>query len=529
MANRPGFIIKNTADAGGNFRISEPDAVDFLTLGNQRYGVIAGCQVEVAAQNAASAQIRGGADGNILLVNGNLRFMDDASVSLFQGNRTLDRFDLVIYDDAVGRFQVLEGVSSNNPVFPELNAYQIILAAVFVPAGATSVSQTMVTDKRLQLNKNFLGTANDSDTLIQNLQKDGQVPYRVLGNGTTVWKDVTLKRSAPSTIQVDGFLDVTRSLTATQKITGQQDIEAKGLLLGANFKRGAATPSNSTGERGDLYQRTSDGALLVKKDYGWAEVYADEYPPGTIISSILTPDSDYVDGWLHLNGATYPKSQAGRLWEVAPSAWKNLGAETITLPNMSQRLPMQVPDSTLGAVGGSMLKTLVLANLPAHTHFGTGATSTGANGAHSHSIQIVSGGGHSHDMAPSGEHNHHVEDNGHNHPPIYGAGGFICTFWDATFSQLDGPIADASHTYRVAPSGVSGEASTGYAATGVRVTGGLSAHVHTMETHLGHTHGVVVQNDGAHTHALPNESAVGSSTPFDTSPAHLVVNYYIKT
>lgn len=529
MANRPGFIIKNTADAGGNFRVSEPDAVDFLTLGNQRYGVVAGCQVEVASQNAATAQIRGGTDGNILLVNGNLRFLSDATVSLFPGNRTLDRFDLIVYNDISGAFELLEGAASNNPVFPEVNAYHVVLAAVFSPAGASSVDQTMVTDKRLLLNKNFLGTAADGDTLIQNLQRDGQVPYRVLGSGATVWKDVTLRRSAPSTLQVDGFLDVTRSLNATQKITGQTDIEAKGVLLGANLKRGSTTPSNSTGERGDIYQRTSDGALLVKKDYGWAEIYADEYPPGTIISSILEPSSDYMDGWLHLNGATYPRSAAGRLWEVAPASWKNLGAETVTLPNMSERLPVQIPSSTLGALGGSMLKTLSLANLPAHTHFGGGATSTGDSGGHSHSIQIVSGGNHSHAMSPGGEHNHHVSDSGHNHPPIYGAGGFICTFWDASLSQVDGPIADSSHTYRVAPSGVSGEASTGYAATGIRVTGGLSAHAHAIDPHFGHTHGVVVQTDGAHTHALPNESAVGSSTPFNITPAHLVVNYYIKT
>jgi hypothetical protein len=167
-----------------------------------------------------------------------------------------------------------------------------------------------------------------------------------------------------------------------------------------------------------------------------------------------------------------------------------------------------------------MDRTLTKEQLPAHTHFGSGTSSTGSGGEHTHTASLVPAGGHTHNTS-GGAHRHHVADGGHSHPAPFGSSGYIVSFTALTPESIYIP-----------PSGPGARGNlygaTGIAATGVEVTTGDSDHGHIVDSAPDHTHQVVFQQSGGHTHQFPAESTVGSSQPVSVRPASLGVNYFIK-
>lgn len=519
MANRPGFLIKNAGETAGNYGISAPDAVDFLLLGSSRYGVVAGCDIEIPVGSAATATVYGGSEGNVLLVKGELHFAADQVVQLFTGSSARDRFDLLVYDGINRDFRVLQGPVSSNPVFPDVGENMVVLMSLLVPAGATSINRDYTTDKRIMVPSSFKGSVAPSAVLVSNTLPTGE-KFRIEGSGKMSWGDVSLQRSDIQTLRVDGYLTVTQPMTLPGlKVNG--DITATGLITSSNIRRGPNTPTPDFGNVGDIYVRESDGAVFSKRSYGWVEYHADEYPPGTIISSILAPGDDFLgSSWLPLDGGTYARSAVGRLWDVpAAASWRNLGANTMTLPNMADRVPL-MGVSALGTVAGSMDRALTKDQLPAHTHFGGSTGSTGSGGEHTHSVQLTPSGGHSHGTG-GGAHRHHVADGGHAHPAPFGSSGYIVSFTAVTPENVYIP-----------PSGPGARGNlygaTGVAATGIEVTNGLSDHSHEVSPAPDHTHQIVFQSSGGHTHEFPSESSVGSSQPLNIRPAHLGVTIFIK-
>jgi hypothetical protein len=532
MAHRPGFVIPNASDGLVSFRQAEVDAGDTSILGNERYGVLYGCELNVTSLSLAL-----GSGPHVIVADGQVYRIDAAGeqVTLNTGSST-DRFDLVGWDlDAPGLI-VVAGTPTGDPKFPFIPDRFVPFAAVYVAAGATSITSGNVIDKRRLILNGARGAVDATEVFLKNINSaTGSTRYEVLGNGSTRWDN-----NAVSLGYVDGSLTVQGSplsalsgLSVTGELSVTGTVAATGNLTAKNFKRGSGDPTGAgvLGIPGDEYSRTDTGQKYIYRSggIGWAEIYADEYPPGTIISSLLTgTDAEtHMAGWLPLLGGTFTAAQMGRLADMgAPfSTWKNETPpgelETWTVPNLTDK---GLLGGTPGAIGGSNNVTLTEANLPSHKHF-SGTTTTSAGG-HDHSGVTTTGNAGSHNHVVSeGAHSHAVNDPGHLHYGNHGVNSrtnFVVWFWGGK-SKLDSAAgADASHTQSV-----EGVPWTSWEQTGITIPSG-GAHTHRVSSAGDHNHSVNIGAVSGHTHSLPTESAVGSGAEVNITPAHLRVTYYVK-
>jgi microcystin-dependent protein len=177
-------------------------------------------------------------------------------------------------------------------------------------------------------------------------------------------------------------------------------------------------------------------------------------------------------GWLMLDGQAYANADTTypALWAVAPASWKS--GTTMTLPNAADRVLMG--GGTLGALGGANARTLIEANLPAHDH----------TMAHTHTIN------HTHATATTSttpDHDHTANYNMQNNTS---AGGTLPRLSGAGQTTVNSIVPAGAHNHTVAVPAFSGN------------SGGAS---------------------------VTNTGNAGSGTALDTTPAHLRVNYMVKT
>jgi microcystin-dependent protein len=90
-------------------------------------------------------------------------------------------------------------------------------------------------------------------------------------------------------------------------------------------------------------------------------------------------------GWAFCNGQTLPINQYQALFSLLGTTYGGDGRTTFQLPNLQARMPVEVGNGfTLGQPGGEVNHTLVLTELPVHTHqaqgVSTNATSASASG-----------------------------------------------------------------------------------------------------------------------------------------------------
>lgn len=139
-----GYTIPNAPDASVTDQ-SEPDSVDFVTLGNRSSGVVSGCAVtasSVADQNVVVAS------GEVLS-NGTYFTVTGTTLALGQGSSTGPRFDLVVVTSSGTVFK-REGTPGSNPTFPALTAGDVLLAAVYRASGTSDVvTSTRIIDKSI--------------------------------------------------------------------------------------------------------------------------------------------------------------------------------------------------------------------------------------------------------------------------------------------------------------------------------------------------------------------------------------------
>lgn len=543
MADRTGFVIPNAGDYVGNqfFRIAEPDAQDFRTLGDDRYGVLSGC-LAVATSGTTITVSTGGDPRNAVLVNGQAWLLPDTIAVPFRGGDERDRFDLIVFDAADSVVRLSVGTPAVDPVFPALSDTETLLWAVFVPAGATTVSGTLLTDKRKMLPRGQVTALDDTAPIVTNVGADGNDTYRVTADGRTTWKDVSIFRRIARVLRLDGAFEVSQNLTVDGQAAVGGDASVTGLIRAENLVSGFGPPSTSTpGGPGTFYQQFDGGgrAWLRKQTSDglvWAEIgtniASDEassgLPPGTIVPSLLPIGHSFLTGFLPLSGMLYPPSACGALWTLAQNGVQPFASWVVTdggsqvglrLPDMTAAVPLQSTTVNVGTVAGSMAKTITEAQMPRHRHFSGGQTSPA--GGHAHSVTVGSAGQHSHAVT-GGTHEHGVRDPGHVHGPDLYAGRLIAQVWGGPYS-LGGPISDSSHPTRVGDIN-----STARSATGLTVTTERSGHTHTVQATGAHTHPASSGQVDHHTHALPTENQVGGDQPFDVTPRHLSVRYYIK-
>lgn len=529
MAHRPGFVIPNASDAGVSFRQAEPDAGDFSIIGNGEYGVLSGCD---AAVNTLTVSLVGGP--HVVVNNGDIQRIPSGSVSLSPGGE-VDRFDLVAWDGSA--LTVIHGTPSDDAKFPEIPDGHVVLWAVLVGSGTSSLSTSNLVDKRKLFTHGAKGSVGANEVFIQNyLSGDDRVGFTITGDGGIQWAadGVSINYfEGPKRIVVSGGKLVADSgIEAGDTSTINGDLYVTGTIHSSDRLKGPVDPNGAgiVGSPGDIYSNTTTGQQYTYRSalIGWAEIYADEYPPGTVIASMLTGTdaAAHMVGWLALDGSSYAASNPvlGRLPSMASfNHWKSgaPGSEVYTLPDTRSAFLMGGESGNLGKVNGSNNKTLTTGNLPAHRHF-DGASNTSSSGVHSHTVSVSPAGAHAHTIG-GGAHSHAVSDPGHMHSANHGLNiptSFITMLWGGKYRLVawsgseGGPAVDIFQYSTLEK-------------TGITIPSG-AAHSHTVSREADHSHTSVVTSSSGHTHALPNESVVGSGAPVDVTPKNLSVVYYVK-
>lgn len=519
-----GYIIPNANDAF-DYKQAEPDALDFQLLGNAAYGVLHGCDHTINSGNSFEIT----SSNNVVLNNNSIeQFGGPISVGL-NGGAGDDRFDLVVWNGT--ELELLTGTATSDPEFPAVADDLVLIAALFVPAGLAPEGYTTdhITDKRVALTRGARGASEDTDVFLNTVNPDGTPKFKVLGDGTSVWGDdsgPTLGADSATTLEVTGD-SITLPDVNTGDVSVGGTLDATGRLTAKNWDRGTTAEMNAlTGTDGDTFQNTTLGRLHIWKDGQWREIYEDEYPVGTIITSLLFTQPDA--SWLVLDGSTYNKSEVRTEFidlVVTPHDLFTQDATTFTVPNLRGYFLQNASASDqMGNVGGDNSFQLQTSHLPSHDHFG-GATETGLAGGHSHDASASSGGSHSH-TSGGGSHSHPVTDPQHTHDGLdqYGNGTptYFCGAAWGGLNKLDALFSDASHTWTVDMA-----VRTIPASTGISIPHSGS-HSHTIHSGGSHSHSVVMDSAPSHTHSLPNETATGGDQAFDNRPLYIQVNYFVK-
>jgi len=155
-----GFTVPNATDFGlGNIASldqSEPDSLDFSSIGDHRHGVISGANITAvasAAGNATPAYLNVTLSTVEVRIDNTYGSIAGATVVVAAAPVSSDtRFDIIVAYNNSGTFQfdVVQGTASaTNPVFPTLTDTQIPLYAVYVKnTFNTTYTTELVVDKR---------------------------------------------------------------------------------------------------------------------------------------------------------------------------------------------------------------------------------------------------------------------------------------------------------------------------------------------------------------------------------------------
>lgn len=196
------FTIPNAGDSEDTSQ-SQPDARDFeiLVAGLSGTGIVSGCAVTAQGSPNMTLAVASG----VVAVGMVVASVSGGNVTITTANATNPRFDLVVVDSS-GTKSVIAGTPSANPVFPS-PAGKAVLAAVRVPASATSINSQKIVDKRVVavvpnvdapgVIKGFASTVAPSGYLLCDGSAVSRTTYAALfgvigttfgaGNGTTTF------------------------------------------------------------------------------------------------------------------------------------------------------------------------------------------------------------------------------------------------------------------------------------------------------------------------------------------------------
>lgn len=159
---------------------------------------------------------------------------------------------------------------------------------------------------------------------------------------------------------------------------------------------------------------------------------------------------------------------------------------------------------TLGNNYGSMTKSLVVANIPNHTHSFT----TGSAGNHNHSASTGSAGNHSHTRGSM------------NITGTFGTGGLTPMLYKGDTSGAFYNSGTNGHKY--------GDTNTAEDRTSMVTLDASRNWTGATSTTGAHTHSVTVNSNGAHTHS-GTTNGTGSGTAFNVMPESIAVNVWQRT
>lgn len=425
------FTVLNRPDAA-YLDQAEPDSVDFQILGDDRFGVLSGGD----ATQQGSPNMTIAMSETVALVNGVLFNVPGGNVTIAaaEGNA---RFDLITVNSS-GAWQVIKGTASTNARFPTWDRLRTVYHTVYVPAGATSVTNDLITDKRrlVEVTMKRRSTTGTDVMVDFGTFADGN-KWLIDANGKMTWEngstDLSISRSGADVLSYVGGQQVVTSADAVPTMvlkakSGQtadllqvQDasgnviarIDISGNFSSKNFSRGSGSPEGVvTAPIGSVYQRTdldstpASVCLYVKEagtgNTGWQQVSAynpavSPLPIGTIIAwAAGTPEA----GFLELNGQAVSRSTYSALFTLWGATFgAGNGTTTFNLPDCRGRVLVGYHSGSgrfnaNGKTGGVETVVLTGGQLPSvsfsttvsgysHDH-GWGFTTT-LNGDHTHS------------------------------------------------------------------------------------------------------------------------------------------------
>ena len=200
--------------------------------------------------------------------------------------------------------------------------------------------------------------------------------------------------------------------------------------------------------------------------------------PTGVVSDYAGTAANVPDGWLLCDGSAVSRTLYTTLFGVIAEIYGNgNGSTTFNLPDVAGKITIGVNGTyALASTGGAADTTLVIANLPSHTH-------TPTDPQHTHT-------------ATDAGHVHGVTDGGHVHAA--GTGNFATDFAGSGLYATGAVFGDA-------------QANTASATTGLSINSGTA-----VVTNTASSTGITIGN-------------TGSDTSFSRLPPYIAFNKIIKT
>jgi hypothetical protein len=155
------YTIPNEADAPTYPAQAEPDAGDFRSLGHAASGSGVLYGLQVAPGNS-------GVDRSVVIGYGRLVYFGWDHVAhpkttiasgAIVADGTHPRWALIHSTDSGRTLTVSLGTAAANPVFPAVAELEVVLAAIYLPAAATSITAANIVDKRVLQTGSLVSTA----------------------------------------------------------------------------------------------------------------------------------------------------------------------------------------------------------------------------------------------------------------------------------------------------------------------------------------------------------------------------------
>lgn len=326
------FTVPNELDAF-NANQAELDKVDLdvLVAAYGGDGVMSGCDVTAQASP----------DMTVAVAAGTIRRGDETkditggNVTISAADATNPRFDLIAVDMS-GAKSATAGTPAAEPVFPAIPANNIVLAAVYVPAGDTAIQSGQIIDKRVLIKSDALlldSRAADppgATDLIQLYNKSGVLTEQLFQGGLAVQIPLGASEGFIAYLHHLGFLVVDSGATPflsdagllrgyTTTGTIAQASAAAGLSI--NLLSGATSGNDAGIEQNNLVLRrdmqywlmtkyrlpdvTSVRMFIGMTDQTLATMVGADNPAGNYVGmSFSTPRGDTTWKWIRKNGTT---------------------------------------------------------------------------------------------------------------------------------------------------------------------------------------------------------------------------------
>lgn len=384
---------------------------------------------------------------------------------------SLPRIDrIVMRYDAGARaasLQVLQGTASSTPTAPAISRteliYDLCLAEIARPAGSTAVTTGQITDTRLD--EALCGIVRDGVTGIPTDELLAAARERINAleeTASAAAKEAAASKTAAAQSEANAETYKEAAATSESNAAGSASASAGSAAAAARSENAAAgsasTAATKAGEAEKSKTAAATSATNAKASEEASKNWAEEAKKAantdpTVSIKGAPADAAATRALIEESLAAQRAEDYARIkfWAsndpTSPASfiggtWERIEGEFIM--GASSAYPV-------GTTGGSATHTQTTAEMPSHSHSG----STGSAGSHSHSAWTGGAGGHSHTVSAAVTQKHEV-------------------------NKLGVSGADGSGTYGYSFS--SGTATTSWVGD--------------------HTHGVGMNEAGAHTHTV---------------------------